>query len=308
VTRPLQRLDPALLPDDLKDEVKWEREAVERGVKRYRDSLFDEREDGSVVPVGAADTRPGMAIMRDCMRPLVAAIREAQAEAIEGLGSSAKQGRPQIWWYPILCLGAEKIAFIVLKTVLSAPHRESKTSGHNLPAARTRLALAREIGRHIQTEREFEMWRDQENKLAKEQKRPNYWYMLRNFAPQVDERAFKKFSKQSGQYVRMEWSLTLRVHIGTRLLALLIEQGGGWFEQVYVLRRSTGGRRFGQEARICLTQKAYDWMEDRHGFNEEQRPWLLPMLVQPLDWAETEVTNAQERVVEDTSPTVLGDR
>jgi hypothetical protein len=308
VTNPLQHLDPALLPDDIREEVKWERESVERGVKRYRDSLFDEREDGSMVPVGIDETRPGMEIMRDCMKPLVAAIREAQAEAIEGLGASVPQGRPQIWWYPILCLSAEKIAFIVLKTVLSAPHRESNSSGNRMPAARTRLALSMEIGRHIQTEREFELWRDQENKLAKEQKRPNYWYMLRNFAPQVDERAFKKFSKQSKQYVAMEWSRALRIHIGTRLLALVVTHGGGWFEEVYVLRRATGGRRAGQEARISLTQTAYDWLEKRHGFNEEQRPWLLPMLVQPLDWAEKEVTHEKARVVEETSPAVLGDR
>jgi hypothetical protein len=303
MTNPLQHLDPALLPDDIKAEVRWERESVERGVKRYRDSLMDERESGEVVPVAIAETQPGMAIIKDCMRPLTAAIRGAQADAIEGLGAQVPQGRPQLWWYPILCLSAEKMAFITLKCVLNP----GNNSG-NFRQSRSRRALAMEMGKHIQTEREFERWRERENTMAKEQQRPNYWYMLRSFAPQVDERAFRKFAKHSGQYESLEWSRTLRIHIGTRLLALLIENGGGWFEEEYVFKKTAAGRRPSQEARVNLTLKAQEWIEARHEFNELQRPWLLPMLVQPLDWAEKEVTHEKARVVEETSPAVLGDR
>jgi DNA-directed RNA polymerase len=299
VTNPLQHLDPALLPDDIKAEVLWEQESVDRGVKRYRDSLLDERENGEVVPVGIDETQPGMMILKECLKPLIAAVREAQADAVEGLGGS--NGRPQIWWYPILCLSAEKMAFITIKSVLAAPLVTGRIH------ARTRLSLSIEIGRHIQVEREFEKWKERENKMAKQERRPNYWYMLRNFAPQVDERAFKKFAAQSGQYERLDWSRALRIHIGTRLLALAVEHGGGWFEERYVLKKARG-QRAGKEARIGLTPTAYEWLEARHEFNELQRPWLLPMLVQPLDWAETEVTHAQERVVEEASPAVLGDR
>jgi hypothetical protein len=101
----------------------------------------------------------------------------------------------------------------------------------------------------------------------------------------VNERAFLKFRKHSGRWEKLGWTRTMRIHIGVRLLALLIESSGGWFEQVYESRRTKLGKR-GMEARIKLSPVALAWIEARHDFHELQRPWLLPMLAPPLDWVE----------------------
>lgn len=260
--------------DDIQRQIAWEIESVERGVQRYREA----QSDGTV-----ADSNPGQEMLSRIMRPLVIAIKAAQEEAIAGI--SAPKGRPSTWWWPILLLSAEKMAVITARVPLQCIGSGLYATGMAATAAAVMIAS------QIKTEREFELWREAQGRREKEaktrgDKAVNLYKLMLGRVKKVDARTASKWMRQSKQLDRIEWTTEMKVHVGMKLLALLIEHSGGFFD-VGKYKKVTG-RRLQTVKLIVLTDEAKEFLYRRHAQNELTRPWLMPMLVPPVPWTRTE--------------------
>jgi hypothetical protein len=275
---------PTELLDDLapiQREIEWEHGAVERGVRRYREQMMRERKDGSMVLRDLAELEPGQEIMRDVVRKVHEKIAETALIARNALANKGR-GRDELWWWPMLSLDPDKIALIGARALLCSGHW-----GSTVATYRALRSAALEIGRHAQVEREFEMWSAAQAKQNREAKKrgewvPDYWKWMRELAPELTERAFRKWAKKSGRYDRVDWPREMRLHFGLKVAHLIAETCPEWFTIEMPGRVQQG--RYRTEKIVSLTARAREWVAARHQYNEMRRPWFVPMLVEPLDW------------------------
>lgn len=292
--------------DTSNTQVLWERGSIERGVRRYRESLFRTKKDGGREMKELAELEPGLDIMREVILNAEEAIKAAQVEAMESIRDKTR-GRWEMWWWPLCCLDADKIALIGARAILGS----SRETGHSRPIR----SVALEVGRHMKLEREFETWCDTQNKAESATRKakkdgdleydvyvPNWWKLMRQRAPEISERAFRKWARKSGQYDRLDWGRDVRLGVGTKVLDLLVQHGGGWFSIDLVAQHAK--HRYTTERRVFLTERAESWVKGQHRGHELNRPWLLPMLVEPLDWKRKEKRDAEVRV--DRAPHDVG--
>lgn len=270
-------------------QVQWERGSVERGVARYRESLYRTKKDGGLELKELAELEPGQDIMREVIVNAEAAIRAAQVEAMNAMRDKTR-GRWEMWWWPLCCLEADKIALIGTRSMLGG-------GGMSTSPRRALRSVALEIGRAMKLEREFEMWREAENRREREARKakaegdddvfvPNWWKLMRQRAPEFSERAFRKWAKKSGQYDKLDWGRDVRLAVGTKVIDLIVRYGGGWFAVDLVGKHESN--RYTTERRVMLTEDAWKWIKSAHRGHEFNRPWLLPMLKEPLDWKRKE--------------------
>lgn len=264
-------------PPEVRAQIVWERESVERGVRRYRSSLYDDQKDGGQRLKDLADLEPGQRIMCEVVHHSVVAIEDAQREALAGLEakSGARGGnRMPAWWAPLLSLSAEKVAVIGVRSLL--------TGGASGPGRKLR-SVALEIGRHMQTEREFELWRVAEDKAQKEDPaRRSHWRLMKAISKEINEAAFTMWRKKSQRLDSLGWPRDIRLQAGTKVIDLIVQHGGGWFE--VGLESVSRGRFRTTERFVKLTEVAQEWVKSRHLGNELNRPWLLPMICEPRPW------------------------
>lgn len=121
----------------IEDQIKWEMEAVRRGVERAREAL-----DSQALGDGAVGSR----LIRSVLPPFVQAIRAASLEAQEGIVGveGTAGGRPNLWWWIIQLLEPETTAVIALKALLSLSPREFT---FNRPVTGAAAHISNEIGR-----------------------------------------------------------------------------------------------------------------------------------------------------------------
>ncbi len=277
-------------------QVQWERGSVERGVARYRESLYRTKKDGGLELKELAELEPGQDIMREVIVNAEAAISAAQVEAMNAMRDKTR-GRWEMWWWPLCCLEADKIALIGARAMLGVQIHEL-SRGHG---SRPLRSVALEIGRAMKLEREFEMWREAENRREREARKakaegdedvfaPNWWKLMRQRAPELSERAFRKWAKKSGQYDRLDWGRDVRLSVGTKVIDLIVQHGGGWFTVAMVGNHMSN--RYTTERRVMLTEDAWKWIKSAHRGHEFNRPWLLPMLKEPLNWTRKEANGS----------------
>ena len=88
--------------------------------------------------------------------------------------------------------------------------------------------------------------------------------------------------RQSTDLDRLNWDKKLCVHIGMKLMDMLVRYGNGWFELSYV--KKGYGRTVHTEKTLRLTEVALQAIEQDHQRCELNRPFLLPMLCEPAEW------------------------
>lgn len=282
----LTMIPPELLTPEQAAQIEWERASVERGVARYRASLTKtDRKTGDTEAVPLADLKPGKDIIADVMRPMVRLLEERQREAAEDIhrrcaGGRAAYGPVAVWAWPILQLPADKLAFITLRTVLTFNTRQTDW-------VRPVSAMSRTVSQHVREEIEFEEWKRAENAAKKaDPDRPNWWALMRKWAPAIDLRAFKKFravqEKHTGPGFRADWTDSQRLQLGAVLLEALVIEGKGWFvaERVRTSKYQQGAGILV----VGLTAAALEWVASKHSEYELTRPWLLPMKCEPFEW------------------------
>lgn len=269
---------------DFERQIHWEMQSVERGAERYRETLLREKKDGSIEQRNVADLRPGTIIIRDIVSRATEVIAQEQATLVQQI-SDMKAGRWAEWWFPFLSVPASQIAYIGAKAILQ---------GASDPKTTTLTSIALQIGRELKTQREFVLWKEQEQERAREVKEmkaagdipadqyiPNWWQLMHQMSDH-SARAYRKFAKKSEKMVDMGWGYSTRLQVGTKVIDLIYNASGGWFtvDTVYIKGLP--------QTEIKLTPEAWGWVEDQHAKNEMRRPWLLPMKVEPMDWVRRE--------------------
>lgn len=268
---------------------RWEMENVQRGVEMYQAALRrleEEKGAGALI-----ETKPGVQMMTAVLPHLISAIEKLQEQAKEGLKPDGPQGRPSIWWWPILCLSSEKLAVITLRTALSSIGRNSFTS------------IARQIGTNVKLEREFEMLAAAERRRVKEGRLTQYevelnerrqaeglqlvepvsvLQLMKDYCKEITPRTVRKWGRRVDELDTLDWPEDVRIALGGALLQALVEDGGGWFErrEHKVITRG----RIKTDVSLGLTPLAEEWVRRKRELDEVARPWLTPMLCPPLEW------------------------
>ncbi len=252
--------------------VEFETDGISRGVERYRNEISKDISKFSDTGRSAwADSDVGSKLLDQAMRPLVKGLHEDQQEA--SLGFSRK-GHSAIWWLPLLCLRSDTLAAVILRTVLAGLQPE-------VAASRPWTSCALLIGRNIKIEREFELWKDRQYKAAKDGAVNLYKVMTRS-CRKIDQRAVRRFMRQSMDLDRLDWSKEVRLHLGMKCLDTLVQHGNGWFE-CQIIGKGYGTNRHVEKS-LKISSVARQAIEDDHKRCELNRPFLLPMLTEPVSW------------------------
>ena len=251
-------LDPKLEEEQRRIELA----GVEEGVQKFRRLLAEGR---------IADAGAGRKIFTEVMQLIIPAIREAQQEAIEGIANSGPGVRPVWWWY-ISFVSPEKIAYIALRSVLSIRLAQASLGR---PARNVCL----DIGLAMKQQVEFEMWLRNSKDEAKNSGGVDLAARLVRTAKNFNQRQWGNWSRRIKSIETLEWRRDVRMHIGAKILDLVIENGGGFIELKYVqIRNKT-------ERQVFLSDSCRAMMEDINSQLEFNAPVLKPMIIEPRPWS-----------------------
>jgi len=253
--------------------VEFETAGIERGVERYRNELSKDISKFSDTGRSSfADTDVGSKLVDQCMKPLVEGIKEIQEEATLGF---TKRGHCAVWWLPSLCLPADKLAAVTIRTVLAGLQPEVALS-------RQWTHCALKIGQNIKQEREFDLWKDRQYREAREEGAVNLYKTMVRRVKKIDNRAARRFMRMSADLDRLDWDKEVRLHIGMKMLDTLVRYGNGWFECDLKIVGWNHTRRHLKT--VKLTDVARQAIEEDHKRCELNRPFMLPMLCEPVEW------------------------
>ncbi|MBP5855707.1 hypothetical protein KAJ83_01700 [Marivibrio halodurans] len=263
---------------DIEAEHQWELRGVDDGVKRYREAVAKANDRAQAGGRGGlADMEAGEVMLTEILKPLIPAVREAQDEAFQTI-----QGRGKIpkWAVPMLCLEAEKLAVVIVRSTLAGLSVEIQDYRPVTP-----LSIA--IAGNAKTQREFDLFKQKEaeKKKAAEDSGDaavDLYKLMERRVKKVDARNAKKWMKLSEESVALDWDKETKVHFGHKCVQLLVEHGGGWFEMQ--MHYKGNGRQLVTERQIKLTDVAKEYITHYHAVSELQRPFMLPMIAKPNDW------------------------
>lgn len=262
-----------------------ELEMVQVGVAQWRasekrkDEKAQTRDEDRLPEEGA-----GKRMMRVILPKLIPLIREKQQEALANL-TGGKGGRPFLWAAPILCLSAEKIAVITLRSALT--ERAKWVHG-----------IAMFIAKRVTTEREFELMVEAERQRVKDGKLSTYEQsrgfdkpvsvvtLMKDYAKTVDARTVRKWSAKVDHVEKLEWTDEERLSFGCLCLSLLVDAAPEWFEEVQYLSRTRG--KVQTSFQLALTKEAEAYINHNRELDETAHPWLIPMITKPNAWTRKE--------------------
>ncbi len=258
-------------------QIRWEYDSVERGIRRFREHARN---------AALADLPAGQSAFRDVMPGLVAAIKETQ-EAVKKDIQSLKAVKPQAWSLLILCLDAERMAYLTIRTLLSSTVHENMSASEQ---AVTNKAAA--IAEAVRTQMEFEDWKRSENAKAQAAKAAgeqpvNLYQALLRATKQVDTRAFKSWSRKINRIRAESWTVSQKVHLGTKLINLAVVSSNGWFE--VKTRPLRGGKT---QMMVSLTALAKAAVADIHHRAEVALPLHMPCICPPKPWRHEDTRQA----------------
>ena len=245
-----------------------EMDGVSEGIKRYRESLQT---------TGLADTAAGRKIFKDVMKDLVPAIAAAQDIAVEGISNSGKGVRPVWWWY-ISFISPEKLALITIRAMMS----KNKKSGY-LGRPATNIFVS--IGLAVRQQLEFETWLQNSKREAKETGGRDVAARLLARSKNFNQRQWTNWSRKIEGIITLDWPREVRTHVGAKLVELVIESTGGFFEMRYV---QGGGKT---QRQIFLSDACEAMIEDLNSRVEAVSPVQKPMIAPPLPWVWSEKDN-----------------
>lgn len=265
-------------------EKEWEFEGLQRGIDRYRKHI--EKANQRAVETngragGLIDTDAGSLIMRQVVAPLANAIAAAQIIAMDSLG---ERGRPPAWAKTILTLSAEEWAVITIRSVLLG----LSPAGQN---SRPSLSVALNIGSNAKLQVEFNLWKEAEAERAKEARKNgevhvNLHQLMLKRVKSVDRRNAQKWMRLSKVLTKLQWTKEERIHVGSAMISMLIEHGGGWFAEALIPRGSASSYQV--ERHIVLTDSAKRVLHSYQEMTELQRPFMVPMKRPPAPWKWTD--------------------
>ena len=257
-------------------EVLWEAAAIDRGKDRYRATFntIKTRRDGSSTYESAElnDVAPGQIILKEMMLHAIphfhAAIEEAKREITSG-----RRGAHQHWWWLIGWLSAEEIALVTARTILT-----EKASGESYQG-RGATSLNLRIGQAVKEQIEFNKWKKKSKILADDNGGFDFSaWLITKVGGSINRRTWARWKSKMDAIENEDWPADTRVHIGAKLLDLMIKHGGGWFEERLVYRAAK------TERRVFLSSEAQQAITDINSQLEVNRPYMVPMRCQPNPW------------------------
>lgn len=240
---------------------RMELSGVDEGVNRFRKLMSVEK---------LHDSGVGRKIFKETMADIVPAIREAQKLAVEGIANSGAGVRPVWWWY-ISFVSAEKLAYIALRSVLNI---RMVKSGIGRPARNICL----DIGLAVKQQVEFEKWLRDSKDEAQNTGGPDLAARLVRTAKNFNQRQWGNWQRRIKSIETLDWRRDVRMHIGAKILELVIEHGGGFFELKYVQVRNK------TERQVFLSDACRAMMEDINSQLELSAPVMKPMITEPREW------------------------
>ena len=268
IGKQLAQLREKLTTEEERAQLEMEISGAERGIEKYRASLLKTHGHGGPQrDTSLTDTEPGRRIFIDLMQSLVRPMEDARTEALEGIPNAGRGVRPK-WWWMIIQVPADKLAFLSIKAALNI-RMTDKTSGRKA----TNLCI--EIGSAVKMQTEYERWLEVCNEMDAV---PNAAKLMMQRAKNMNPRQWSSWRRKIDEIQTLSWSREEKIHIGAKLLDVLIEHGGGYFELQYV---QIGGKT---ERQVFLTDLCRQMIEDTSSFLEVNSPVLRPMLVKPRSW------------------------
>ena len=244
-------------------QVVHEMSGIDEGIRKYRATLKDE-------DTRLADTAAGRKIFKEVMKELVPQIAEAQNIAADGIANAGKGVRPVWWWY-IQKVSPEKLALITIRAMLSK-HTKPGTVGR--PATGIYLA----VGLAVRQQVEFEQWQIRSRAESKSTGTPDIAARLLSKAKNFNQRQFNNWQRKIDSIIKEDWPREVRMHLGSKLVDLVIQHTGGFFQLRYV---HGGGKT---QRQIFLSPECEAMIEDLNSRVECATPVQKPMIAKPLPW------------------------
>lgn len=237
----------------LEAQARWETEGCRRAIARYREA--EAVQDPASLP-------PGQALLRACVPPLAAAIRQRQQEALQPTERS--RGAP--WAAALVALDPERLAVLTLAVCLRCEVPvDGDTAGTT--ARSTCLALASALALEVQ----YDRWTDAAGDEVLRAVQRRY--------PAMDAKAWRRVRKKLDGIEPTGWTMSERLQIGAALLDAAVTACPNYFR---LETRHVGAGR--TETLVILGEAARTLMDDRRARAEVASPILLPMLIPPIDW------------------------
>lgn len=246
-----------------KEQVNFEMAAINEGVEKFRRLLVDKE-------TRLVDTGVGREIFKDQMSLLIPAIKREQEIAIEGIANSGRGVRPVWWWY-LPQVEADKLAYLSIKNLLSI---RMSDNGLGRPAR----TICMNIGLAVKQQMEFEKWLRESKQTSKTTGTPDVAARLLRRAKNFNQRQWGNWTRKLQAIETLDWRRDVKMHVGSKLLKILIEESGGFFEMKYVQMRNK------TERQIFLSDLCRKMIEDINNDIGYNSPSLRPMLIPPRGW------------------------
>src|SRR5690606_15764131 len=102
--------------------------------------------------------------------------------------------------------------------------------------------------------------------------------LLTSREKQLTPKTFDRWRRKIESIEREDWTHEMKIIVGTKLIDIAIQHGGGWFYRTMLYRR---GKRI---ATVGLTEVALSVITDINAQSELNRPMLRPMIAPPKPW------------------------
>jgi len=236
------------------DELAHEKEMAELGKNRTNKRLVShvEREEESV-------TSYGKVMVANTIRPLAMAI----AEWIEDT-SKKTIGKPPIAFVKLCEVEPEVLALITGKHIIN-------TITQYKPLTATCISL----GGKVETEISLKNFKNLNPELYQTVKAD---LDKRSFNYTYKRRKLRESAKRDEVMSREEWTTPTKLHVGIRLVELMIYATG-------LIEIGTETVKHKKAKIIKQTDKTREWIKNRNGFNELLNPEYLPTVMPPKAWS-----------------------
>lgn len=232
----------------IKRQLELEQEAVQIGVKRYRDQVMN---------TNTSELPPGLALMTRAIEPLYVALEELKTTRQRGKSIHKVKEF-------LLKLDSYETAYITAKHCVNIIAEEDRLQN-----------VADKLGEALITHLEY---------LKFKEEMPSY---VKAVVKNLNERgANKRFRRTTLMHMKRKkgiedtpYSNRDRVFIGTKLIELFIETTG-------LAERKAVTKRKRSDNLIMLdgTDEAKKWIEEHHAQCELLSPEYLPMIIEPRNW------------------------
>lgn len=252
----LQHTDDAMIK-----EIFWENHQIDEGVRKYRESTETKTADS---------TSGGSKLLQIAMPQVIDGIKAAYVEAEETLLSN-KGGQTSNWLFMIGLVSAEQAAVISINKALEYTQTDK--------GVMTMTKLAQAIGQGLNQQLQFENWKknSKSEAISEGHKKSFAELLLERAKGDVTRPKLARWRKKYDNYVNIDWGDD-EIIIGNKMLEILITSIPEIFQYKMKMIKGKSQRLF------TLTEEAKATYDASEEFAELQRPFLLPTLIEPLEW------------------------